>query len=143
MTIQTKTATNLYLISPMDEPIKNPVDIIAEQTLSSMHGVWKQLENTGGTFESVNIIILPLEKSVTIDITEHINGRKKQTLLTSKLDVKEVDFYSHMRDNIPKNARINQINPYTNLTPALVEELLKRNNDEIPSGILSKSILPE
>ena len=114
-------------ISKKDEitDTKAGIDSIISRFMEVNQAVFSELEKQGRTIESVEITIAPIEHNLYVQITEHRDGDLKKHQKSKQLEVKQVDFYEHIKKHLPASNILRHVDT-TNITPEIMEKVMER-----------------
>jgi len=105
------------------EQNEDKLDNIFEQFFEVNQSIFSQLEQTKRVIESVEIMLLPMEKRISIRINEHAKNTFKPHQQERPLVTQDVDFYNRIKSHLPPGAMLRHIDP-TNIDPVQLTEIL-------------------
>ena len=96
---------------------------ILNEFLDANQALWTKLEQLGLTMESVEILMIPVERRMLIRCKEYRNNSLQTHQIDRGLVMQEVDFDASIRQKLPPGTILRGVN-FNNLTPEVLGRVL-------------------
>ena len=105
---------------------KKTVEQILEDFIQANQQVYSDLEALDLTLEAIEIVLVPIQRMMTVRIKEFSGNSLKEHRRERGLYMKSTDFDTHVRKTLPPGASLRHAN-MRNLNPDKVDKLLAEN----------------
>jgi len=105
------------------ETNKETIEQVLDRFIEVNQSVFTELEETGATIESVEVILIPVERRLLVRMREYKNNGLQTHQLDKSLVMKNVDFDASLKRQLSPSAVLRGTN-MRNLDPATLEKVL-------------------
>ena len=96
---------------------------ILNEFLDTNQALWTKLEQLGLTMESIEVLMIPVERRMLIRCKEYRNNSLQTHQIDRGLVMQDVDFDTSVRQKLPSGAILRGAN-FNSLTPEALEKIL-------------------
>ena len=104
------------------------IEQILIEFLQVNQDTYSKLEQLDKVVESVEIVIVPIERRMFVRVREHVNNSLQIHQKDQNLVMREINFDTHLKNTMSPGARMRYADA-RNLDPQTIEKILENDNN--------------
>ena len=104
------------------------IEQILTEFLQVNQDTYSKLEQLDKVVESVEIVIVPIERRIFVRVREHVNNSLQVHQKDQNLVMREIDFDTHLKNTMSPGVKMRYADT-RNLDPQTIEKILENDNN--------------